>query len=249
MARFSREDSERIRDDGETACAESARREGIQPGKPAGTGKCRGAPTSFQIQERWLDMQVFERSTAAAPRSADCRSNTASIQLYSRDAGQRSAAVGIRCGAGDTGPRFSQRGRCALHCVPARKITLRVRDEHGEPTTAAFLFRDRQGRVNPSQAKRLAPDFGFHPQVYRADGETLRLPDGAYTRRVFARAGIGARNARSDDRATRTKELAFQVRALDRSGDRSAGGRAIITFTPPAARITRHRPKACMRRT
>ena len=25
-------------------------------------------------------------------------------------------------------------------------------------------------------AKRLAPDFFFHPQVYRADGEKLKLP-------------------------------------------------------------------------
>ena len=30
-----------------------------------------------------------------------------------------------------------------------------------------FIIRD-QGRVYPSQAKRLAPDFAFHPQVYRA---------------------------------------------------------------------------------
>jgi hypothetical protein len=35
--------------------------------------------------------------------------------------------------------------------------------------------------VYPSQAKRLAPDFGFHPQVYRADGEKIKLPEGDYT--------------------------------------------------------------------
>jgi len=29
--------------------------------------------------------------------------------------------------------------------------------------------------------KRLAPDFGFHPQIYRADGEKLKLPAGSYT--------------------------------------------------------------------
>jgi hypothetical protein len=50
----------------------------------------------------------------------------------------------------------------------------------GQPTTAAFVIRDKQGRVYPSQSKRLAPDFAFHPQIYRADGEGLRLPDGAY---------------------------------------------------------------------
>src|SRR5262249_36288630 len=30
-------------------------------------------------------------------------------------------------------------------------------------------------------AKRLAPDFGFHPQVYRADGDRIKLPAGDYT--------------------------------------------------------------------
>lgn len=27
---------------------------------------------------------------------------------------------------------------------------------------------------------RLAPDMRFHPQIYRGDGETVRLPDGDY---------------------------------------------------------------------
>ena len=35
--------------------------------------------------------------------------------------------------------------------------------------------------IYPSQSKRLAPDFFFHPQVYRSDGETIVLPEGTYT--------------------------------------------------------------------
>ena len=68
-----------------------------------------------------------------------------------------------------------------LTTAPARRVTLRVRDEAGKPATAGFLIRDRRGRVYPAQGKRLAPDFFFQPQVYRADGETLLLPDGDYT--------------------------------------------------------------------
>lgn len=64
---------------------------------------------------------------------------------------------------------------------PSQVVTLRVKDEDGKPTTAAFEVRDAQGRVYPSQSKRLAPDFFFHTQVYRHDGETLRLPAGTYT--------------------------------------------------------------------
>ena len=59
-------------------------------------------------------------------------------------------------------------------------MQLRVRDETGAPTVAAFVIRDAQGRVYPSRAKRLAPDFAFHPQVYRADGELVKLPAGTY---------------------------------------------------------------------
>ena len=69
----------------------------------------------------------------------------------------------------------------AFDCLPSNKITFDVRDEEGKPTVAAFLIRDQAGRVYPAQAKRLAPDFFFHPQVYRASGETVRLPNGKYT--------------------------------------------------------------------
>src|SRR6185503_1632106 len=64
---------------------------------------------------------------------------------------------------------------------PAQSVAWRVRDETGAPTVAAFVIRDAQGRVYPSRAKRLAPDFAFHPQVYRADGEVVKLPAGTYT--------------------------------------------------------------------
>jgi hypothetical protein len=59
-------------------------------------------------------------------------------------------------------------------------VTFKVAEFDGTPCTAAFLIRDGEGRVYPAQAKRLAPDFFFHPQVYRATGETVRLPAGKY---------------------------------------------------------------------
>jgi hypothetical protein len=52
---------------------------------------------------------------------------------------------------------------------------------------ASFTIRDAAGRVYPAPAKRLAPDFFFHAQVYRKDGETVRLPAGKYV--VEARRG------------------------------------------------------------
>ena len=60
-------------------------------------------------------------------------------------------------------------------------MRLRVQDEHGRPATAAFLIRDALDRIYPNISKRLAPDFFFQPQVYRADGETIDLPAGQFT--------------------------------------------------------------------
>ena len=39
----------------------------------------------------------------------------------------------------------------------------------------------RTGALYPSPGKRLAPDFDFQPQVYRSDGDVMRLSQGAYT--------------------------------------------------------------------
>jgi hypothetical protein len=64
---------------------------------------------------------------------------------------------------------------------PSVPVTFKVAEFDGTPATAAFLIRDAEGRVYPAQAKRLAPDFFFQPQVYRATGETVRLPAGKYT--------------------------------------------------------------------
>ena len=64
---------------------------------------------------------------------------------------------------------------------PSHEVKFSVHDEHGEACTAGFTIRDGRGRVYPMMSKRLAPDFFFHPQVYRADGETVRLPVGEYT--------------------------------------------------------------------
>src|SRR5205823_3643639 len=65
--------------------------------------------------------------------------------------------------------------------APAVLVKLHVQDHDGKPVMGAFTFRDSQGRYYPSMSRRLAPDLGFHPQVYRADGETVSLQPGKYT--------------------------------------------------------------------
>lgn len=103
------------------------------------------------------------------------------IQLYSRDAGQREAKLSFNVGQGTQDLGFRSEADVLFRCAPAYEVSLKILDEHGQPTTASLLVTDSQGHVFPAQSKRLAPDFFFHPQVYRADGESLRLRAGNYT--------------------------------------------------------------------
>jgi hypothetical protein len=64
--------------------------------------------------------------------------------------------------------------------APSVPVRVRVHDKHQESAAVAIEIRDHLGRVYPEQAKRLAPDLFFQPQVYRLDGETIDLPRGAY---------------------------------------------------------------------
>jgi hypothetical protein len=57
-------------------------------------------------------------------------------------------------------------------------MKLTIRDHEGSPTVARLLFQDRQGRIYPPQARRLAPDLFFQPHIYRRDGDVVLLPPG-----------------------------------------------------------------------
>ena len=129
--------------------------------------------------ELWLDLQMFN----AQPLKKDLSGLSLEyriIQLYSRDAGRREAKLMFNVGQGTQDLGFRNEVAILFNSQASREVKFRVRDENGKPTTAAFVIRDLQGRVYPSQSKRLAPDFAFHPQVYRADGESMKLPDGTY---------------------------------------------------------------------
>ncbi len=140
----------------------------------------KGAAAPGNAADLWLDLQTFDKpplSLALSGLALDYRI----VQLYSRDAGKREAKVSFNVGQGTQDIGFRNDVDVLFDCQPAHEITLGVKDEHGKPATASFLIRDAQGRIYPSQAKRLAPDFAFHPQVYRGDGEKIKLPEGTYT--------------------------------------------------------------------
>ncbi len=142
-----------------------------------------GSPQN-QIVDRWLGLAVHNSQPLTKTLSGLVLEYRI-VQLYSRDAGKRDAKLSFDVGQGTQDLGFRNEVNLLFDCKPARKVTLKVLDENGKPTTAGFEFRDKLGHVYPSQAKRLAPDFHFHPQIYRADGEHVKLPRGTYTVRVY----------------------------------------------------------------
>jgi hypothetical protein len=132
-----------------------------------------------ELRNLWLDLQMFDSQPLARTLSGLVLEYRI-VQLYSRDPGQREATLTFDVGQGTQDLGYRNEVPILFSIRPAESVQWRVRDETGAPTVAAFVIRDQQGRVYPSRAKRLAPDFAFHPQVYRADGELVKLPAGRY---------------------------------------------------------------------
>ena len=178
-----------------------------------------GHPPPGPEYDRWLDLQMFGRQPLA-PELSGLGLEYRIVELYSRDDGRREARISFSVGQGTQDPGYRSDIDVLFDCRSARGIRLRIRDEAGAPTTASLLIRDRAGRVYPSPAKRLAPDFPFQPQIYRADGDMLRLPDGEY--RVDFRRGPESRTERRVLSVGRnTRDWSFQV---DRWIDPSKSG-------------------------
>ncbi len=167
------------------------------------------APT-LKVEDLWLDLQTFDKQPLR-PALSGLTVEYRIVQLYSRDAGKREAKFSFNVGQGTQDIGFRNEVDLLFTCLPAPEITLGVKDENGKPTTASFLIRDAQGHVYPSQAKRLAPDFAFHPQVYRMDGEKLQLPAGAYTI-DFDRGPESVKETRTVNVTAATKRLDFTVK-------------------------------------
>lgn len=136
--------------------------------------------TPEESTRRFLDVAVFDKQPLK-PNLSGLEVEYRIVQLYSRDAGRREATLSFHVGQGTQDLGFRSELPLLFECAPAVEVTLGIRDHDGKPATAALIVRDRLNRVYPNPARRLAPDFFFHSQVYRADGETLHLPSGDYT--------------------------------------------------------------------
>ena len=132
------------------------------------------------VADRWLELDSYGQKPME-PQLSGLEVEYRIALLYSRDRGRREAQIGATLGPGTEDIGFRNRSAVLFEVAPSRDVTLRVRDEEGRPTTASFVIKDTLGRVYPARSKRLAPDFFFQEQVYRADGETIRLPAGQFS--------------------------------------------------------------------
>ncbi len=132
------------------------------------------------VSQRFLSIEMFDKQPLTEKLSG-LRLEYRVIQLYSRDAGKREASLEFNVGQGTQDIGFRNAAPILFDCVPSTEVVLGVLDEAGRPTMASFLITDKFGRVYPSPARRTAPDFFFHPQIYRANNETVNLAPGKYS--------------------------------------------------------------------
>jgi hypothetical protein len=132
--------------------------------------------------KRFLDLAMFTQQPLTRDLSG-LEVEYRIVQIYSRDAGRKEAAISFALASNDGKKKEAESAATTIlfECAPAVVVRLKVRDVDGKPVMGAFTFRDARGRFYPAMSRRLAPDFGFHPQIYRGDGESVPLQPGKYT--------------------------------------------------------------------
>jgi hypothetical protein len=136
-----------------------------------------------EVGKRFLELRMFD-SQPLLPALSGLELEYRLLQVYCRDSGRKEASIGFSLAR--PGPQRSAalaRGNQVTYLfdsAPAVLVKLHVLDHDGKPVMGSFVFQDALGRVYPSLSRRLAPDFGFHPQIYRRDGETVLLQPGKY---------------------------------------------------------------------
>src|SRR5260370_38827483 len=95
---------------------------------------------------RWADISLYQRPPMAR-RLSGLALEYAILEVYSRDAGQRSAKISFNVGQGSQDIGFRNDATILFTALPARRITLHVNDERGPPTMASFIIK---ARLNPA---------------------------------------------------------------------------------------------------
>jgi hypothetical protein len=196
------------------------------------------------VLDRWCDVAMYDNQPLRKSLSG-LLVEYRIIQIYSRDRGKREANISFNVGQGTQDIGFRNEVAILFDCQPGVPITLEILDDDGTPTTGQLVIRDRNGRVYPAKSRRLAPDFFFHDQIYRKNGEKIVLAPGqydvAYTRgpeyRILKRT-ITVPNKTSHRESFRLKRW---IKAIDHrwfSGDHHVHAAGCAHYESPTEGVT-----------
>jgi hypothetical protein len=129
------------------------------------------------VAGRFLELEMYSRPPMS-PNLSGLAAEYAIALIYSSESGPRDATIGFDVGQGNQDLGYRGEASVLFDIRPAVRTKLSVKDHDGKAVAARFIFRDEAGHVVPPQAKRLAPDFYFQPQIYRRDGDVVLLPPG-----------------------------------------------------------------------
>ena len=146
--------------------------------------QARPLPTApaAEVADRWLALESFD-AQPLTPTLSGLPLEYRIVHCFARDAGTATARIEMAVvppgGKADEAARGG--AEVGFRIRPSVPVTFRITDEADRPVMGRFEITDSSGRVYPPQAKRLAPDLFFQRQIYRGDGESIRLPAGRYT--------------------------------------------------------------------
>src|SRR5580765_7124690 len=132
------------------------------------------------VPGRHLEAEMYSQPPMT-PNLSGLAAEYAIALIYSSESGTREATIGFEIGQGNQDFGFRGEAPVLFEIRPAVQVKLRILDDDAKSAAARFIFRDEAGHVFPPQAKRLAPDFYFQPQIYRRDGGMVLLPPGRFT--------------------------------------------------------------------
>ena len=120
--------------------------------------------TESDVRDRWANISIvktppMQKQLSGLPVEYQL------LEVYSRDAGKRSAEISFNVGQGTQDIGFRNDILVLFNAEPEHQIELHIVDETGRPTMASLTIRDRSNRVYPNPSKRLAPDFFSAPNL------------------------------------------------------------------------------------
>lgn len=199
--------------------------------------------TGADVRDRWANISVYQ-NPPMAKRLSGFPLEYQLLEVFSRNAGQRSAEISFNVGQGTQDIGFRNDVMIVFRADAAQKIGLKIVDEKGAPTMASLTIRDRLNRLYPNPSKRLAPDFfsnrkSIGPMASRSTCPLATTPSPQPAVRNITPTRWSSPSIVAFPRNSASGSNAGSILR------NSVGIQAITTFTRPDARIIKIPRRGC----